>query len=113
MSPPGRSAAPRSGGTTSAEAKSPTEQAIRAAHAILGSNGLEMSPSKISRLVRRFAFRVENNGWSFFEFFTNAIRLTADQRRQAIADPDVRVFAYWWDPTGEDAATHVDRERGW
>jgi hypothetical protein len=70
MSPPGGTAATlgSSGGSTSAEA------GIRAAHAILDSIGLEMSPSRVSRLVRRFEARVERNGWSFFEFFTNAIR---------------------------------------
>lgn len=72
-----------------------------------------MSPRKVSRLVRQFEKRVERNGWSFFEFFANAVQLSADQRRQALADPDIaRVFRYP-DPTGEEAARNVDRERGW
>jgi hypothetical protein len=82
MSPPGGSAATRSGGTTSAEA------AIKAAHLHLANSGVVMSSSKVSRLVRRFKARVERNGMTFHEFLVNA----ADM-----------------DPI---AAARVDRERG-
>jgi hypothetical protein len=72
-----------------------------------------MSPRKVNRLVRRFEARVQRNGWSFFEFFTNAIRLTDDQRRRALCDPDLaRIFRYADDPTGEDAVANVMRADG-
>lgn len=114
MSPPGGITATRSsGGSLSAEAKRQTrELAIRAAHAILDARGMEMSPSKISRLVRRFAFRVERNGWNFFEFFSTAVRLTEEQRRQALADPDVARVISYMDITGETAVNRVLREQG-
>lgn len=93
----------------SAEVKGQTQQAVNAAHAILDSCGLEMSPSKVSRLVRQFEARVERNGWSFFDFFTNAIQLSVDDRRRALSNPDVlRVIAYA-DPTGETAVNNVMR----
>jgi hypothetical protein len=106
-------ATPRHPAKSSAEAKrQTTELAIQAAHSILDGIGLEMSPSKISRLVRRFAFRVERNGWSFFEFFTTAIRLTADQRRQALANPDVALAVSYLDPVGEEAVRRVMQAAG-
>lgn len=105
--PPRRRATHASGGTKSAE----TDQLVRIAHATLADCGMEMSPSKVSRLVRKFQARVQHNGWAFFEFFANALLLTADQRRRATANPDVvRVIGYA-DPTGEQAVNNVMAER--
>lgn len=101
--PPRRRATPASGGTKSAE----TDQLIKIAHATLADCGIEMSPSKVSRLVRQFQGRVQHNGWAFFEFFANALLLTAEQRRRATANPDVvRVISYA-DPTGEQAVHNI------
>lgn len=108
--PPRRGAKPASGGFTSAEAKSQTEQLTRIAHATLADCGMEMAPSKVSRLVRSFQHRVAGNGWSFFEFFANATILTTAQRRQALANPDVARTIAYADPTGELAVANVMRE---
>jgi hypothetical protein len=101
----------RSGGFTSAEATSQTQQAINAAHVILANCGVGMSPSKVSRLVRQFEARVARNGWTLFEFLTNAVQLSADQRRAALANPDVARVISYVDPTGETAVNNVLRQQ--
>lgn len=108
-------AAPQtSGGTTCAEAigQTETERLVRIASAVLNETGYQMGANKIARLARRFQARVAGNGWSFFEFFANAIRLDVDRRRDLMNNPDfVRVIGYA-DPTGETAVAHVMRQRG-
>lgn len=92
-----------------AEAKSQTDRLIVAAHAILDGCGYEMGPNKVSRLVRRFETRVVHNGWDFFDFLANAVLLDADQRRQALRDPDIVRAISYADPTGETAVKNVLR----
>ncbi|OBI52927.1 hypothetical protein A5705_04870 [Mycobacterium sp. E787] len=72
-----------------------------------------MSPRRVNRLVRQFQARVERNGWKFFEFFANALRLTAEQRRAALADPDLVKLVKHPDPVGEHAVNRVLSERGY
>lgn len=99
------------GGTKCAEAKSQTEVLIQRAHLILDACGYPMGPNKVVRLVRQFRHRVEDNGYAFFDFLANAMRLSDEQRRRALADPEIaRVIAYA-DPTGETAVNHVMREQ--
>ena len=95
-----------SGGNTSAEAR------IRAAHAVLDHCGYPMSPSKVMRLVRTFESRVAANGFSFFDFFANAIQLDAARRRAMLADPDLALVISYADPTGEAAVRNVMRPGG-
>lgn len=72
-----------------------------------------MGARKVNRLVQTFETRVERNGFAFFDFLANSVQLSAQQRRLALADPDVqRVIAYS-DPTGESAVGNVMKERGW
>lgn len=92
-----------SGGTTSAEAR------VRAAHAVLDECGYSMSHSKVMRLVRTFERSVAPNGFSFFDFFANAIQLDAAQRRSLLAAPDVARAISYADPTGETAVHNVMR----
>jgi hypothetical protein len=55
---------------------------------------------------------VESNGLAFEEFLANSVQLTAEQRRRALANPDIaRVIAYA-DPTGEAAVNNVLRDDG-
>lgn len=90
-----------SGGTTSAEAL------IKHAHLMLANCGVAMSPSKVSRLVRQFRNRVEQNGFLFEAFLVNAVQMTVEQRSKALANPEIaRVIAYA-DPTGETAVNRV------
>lgn len=99
-----------SGGNTSAEATSQTQKRINAVHAILNNCGCYMSPSKVNRIVRQFEHQAERNGWTFVDFLTNKVALSAEQRRQVLADPDTaRIFPYRDDPTGEDAVNNVMR----
>jgi hypothetical protein len=104
MSPP---AAVRetSGGATSAE------ELIRHAQKLLGNCGIEMSPSKVSRMVRTFKYRVERNGFPFEAFLVNSVELSAQQRRQALANPEIALVISYCDPTGETAVNRVLRSR--
>jgi hypothetical protein len=94
MSPPGVVAEPGSGcGSWHTEANS-LDKAINAAHLRLADQGIQMSPRKVSRLIRAY-LRAD----------------TAQQRRRPDADPELaRVIAYL-DITGETAAFNVDREQ--
>jgi hypothetical protein len=66
-----------------------------------------MSPSKVSRLVRRYDARVKQNGWTFVDFLANSVQLSAAQRRQALNDPDLERVISYRDPTGERAVKNV------
>lgn len=80
------------------------------ARTILHNCGIEYGPNKINRLCTRFAERVERNGFAFFTFIANAVHLSAEQRRGALADPDIARVISWADPTGETAVNNVLRE---
>jgi hypothetical protein len=85
---------------------------IKHAQKLLANCGIQMSPSKVTRLVRTFKHRVEANGYPFEAFLINSVQLTAEQRRQTLANPEIaRVIAYA-DPTGELAVNRVIRRRG-
>ena len=80
---------------------------------ILHNCGFEYGPHKINRLVMTFATRVERNGFAFFDFLANSVRLSAEDRRRALADPELaELLKYWEDPTGFTAVRNVTRERG-
>ena len=79
------------------------------ARTVLWNCGVDMGPSKIHRLCCKFVNRVHGNGFDFFDFLANQIELTTEQRRTALANPDVqRVIAYA-DPTGETAIRNIER----
>jgi hypothetical protein len=105
MSPPGLTATLKtSGGDMSAEAL------IKHAQKLLCSSGIEMSPSKVSRLVREFRHRVEIEGFSFGAFLLNTVQMTAEQRRRALANPEIARVISYADPTGERAVNNVLRD---
>lgn len=104
MSPPTTRLAFTSGGTKSTDG---IDKLIVAAHGILDACGYPLSQSKVSKLVRRFRYRVENNGFAFFDFIANAIQLTEAQRRNALSNPDVARCIAYADPTGETAVNNV------
>lgn len=91
------------GGSTSAE------NLNRHAHKLLTNCGVHMSPSKVSRLVRDFKRRVEQNGYPFEAFLVNSVQLSAEQRRKALANPDIARVIGYCDPTGETAVANVIR----
>jgi hypothetical protein len=86
---------------------------MTATHTILSNCGVPMSPARVRRLVQTFQQRVERNGFAFFDFLANTVQLDADQRRQALADPEVGRAISYADPTAETAIRNVTRERGW
>jgi hypothetical protein len=103
MSPPDLTATPTSGRTTTS-----AETLIRHAHKLLNDSGIQMSASKVNRLVRTFKRRVEANGFPFEAFLINSVQLTAEQRRQALAGPGRRrVKGIPADPTGELAVDNL------
>jgi hypothetical protein len=103
MSPPGLTATPPSGDSTPS-----AETLIKHAHKLLDNCGIEMSASKISRLVRTFQRRVERNGFPFEAFLVNSAELTDDERRQALAGPGRRrVKGIPADPTAELAVDNL------
>jgi hypothetical protein len=110
MGPPGLMATPRSGGTTTrsnALTGSQIELVTRAAHKALSVSGIEIGPSKVARIVRRFAKTLARSRLTFHEFLADA----ANRRRLLLRDPDLaRVVAYL-DPVGETAVNNVLRER--
>jgi hypothetical protein len=116
MSPPGGIAATRSGPVSNqAEAPSQTQRAIKAAHIALAHAGITMSPSRVSRIVRRFEKHVERNGWSdwsFPEFLTDGVHLSPEQRTRLLCDPDLARATKHFDPVGEDAVFNVMRAGG-
>ena len=80
MSLPGPMATRIAGGLTNAE------DLIRDTHLLLAACGIQMSPSKISRIVRQFQYRVQANGWSYADFLANKITLNQEQRRKLLAN---------------------------
>jgi hypothetical protein len=103
MSPPDLTATPTSGRTTTS-----AETLIKHAHKLLNDSGIQMSPSKVNRLVRTYKRRVEANGFPFEAFLVNSAELTDDERRQALAGPGMRrVKGIPADPTGELAVDNL------
>jgi hypothetical protein len=113
MSPPGGTAALRSGPSTNqAEAKSQTQQAINAAHVALDGAGVTMSPSRVARIVRRFEAHVQRNGWQgfdFAQFLADGIHMSPEQRTRLLCDPDLARATKHRDPVGEEAVRRVMR----
>jgi len=100
------SAPPTGRQATTGGSPSPGEM-VNHAHKLLANCGVSMSPSKVSRLVREFKHRVEQNGFPFEAFLVNTVQLTADQRRRLAANPDIAKAISYADPTGETAVNNV------
>lgn len=86
------------------------DRLITAAHTVLANCGFPVSPRKVNRLAQTFQARVARNGFSFFDFLANSVQLDEQQRRQALANPDVARAIAYADPTGETAVHNVMRE---
>lgn len=108
-SPPTRNRDNGTGGTTSAAATSQTQRLLSDAHLIMANCGVEMTPSKVSRIVRQFEHQAERNGFTFFDFLANKIELTEQQHRQALANSDIARVISYADPTGETAVANLVR----
>ena len=110
MSPPGALGATAVPAGSCAAAKE-RDRLIVATQTILANCGVEMGARKVNRIVQTFSERVERNGFAFFDFLANAVRLDAEQRRAALANPDVQRVISYADPTGEMAVANVMRGR--
>lgn len=84
----------------------------KSARTILWAAGVTWGPNRLARLCIRFITEVRGQGWDFFDFITTEIALSAERKAWLRDDPEIqRVIAYA-DPTGEAAASNVDRSRG-
>jgi hypothetical protein len=90
-----------------------TQTLCRHAHVIAAAAGIDIGPSKVSKLVRRYEAQVSHNGWAFWDYVANCLLLTAEQRAQVVVDPEVSRVISYLDNTGEEAVRHVMRERGY
>jgi hypothetical protein len=106
-------ATPTSGGIMSTVATAQTQTLCRHAHVIAAAAGIDLGPSKVSKLVRRYEHQVADNGWRFWDFIANQLLLTADQRSRVLADPDAYRTISYLDRVGEDAVRNVIRRRGY
>jgi hypothetical protein len=108
-----RSAQPRIGGTAKGRVALTGNQlqlVIAAAHKALTASDIEIGPSRVARIVRRFSKALARSHTTFDEFIT----AEGFQRRLKWEDPELAcVFAYLMDPVGESAVNHVMKERGW
>lgn len=105
MRPP--AAATRMSGTASLG----TNELASAARVILDNCGITVSQNKIVRLVLKFRERAPHaNGYAFFLYLTNAVQMSAAQKRTALLNADVAKFITYADPTGETAVNNVTRK---
>lgn len=93
---------------TSAEAKSQTEILIRQARHMLRQWHVDMSHNRIVKHVRRYERSVV--GFTFFDYFANAIKVDEQHRREAKQDLDSGVRLSHADPTANEAVRRVAKE---
>lgn len=97
------------GGRTGTTARPQTvETLVREAGRVLASRGVSVSRSKVSSLVRAYLHKAQPGGHSFADYIAANVPMHAAQR-QRVAEDLRRVISYA-DPTGETAASNVDRE---
>ena len=80
-----------------------------AAQIILWNCGVPYGPNRIYRLCAEFVERVQGNGFDFFDFLANKVALSVEERRRALADPEVQRVISYADPTGEAAVARAMR----
>lgn len=80
---------------------------LRAAHKAMTVSGVDITPCKVNKIVRRFAKSLARSGMTFGVFLENK----ANQRWMP-GDPIMRLTISYIDSTGERACNRVMRERG-
>jgi len=83
------------------------DRLITAAHAVLSNCGVELSSTKVRRMVQNYERRAQRYGFEFGKFIANQVVMSEHQRR-VVADELRRVTAYV-DPVGETAVNRVLR----
>jgi len=85
-----------------------TEGLSRDAGRLLAACGVERSRAWVSRTVRDYTSHV-SDAYPFGAYLLNRVELNADQRRVALANPEMACFLNYADPTGETAVRNVMR----
>lgn len=88
--PPGLLARNRSGGSWNTSKAKRRDMAITAAHTVLINCGIEMSASKVARLVQRFDNRAAHHGWSLFDYIATHVAISAEQRYKPSMTPTLK-----------------------
>jgi hypothetical protein len=83
------------------------DRLITAAHAVLSNCGVELSFTKVRRMVQNYERRAQRYGFDFGKFIANQVVMSEHQRR-VVADELRKVTAHV-DPTGEAAVNRVLR----
>jgi len=83
------------------------DRLITAAHAVLSNCGVELSFTKVRRMVQNYERRAQRYGFDFGKFIANQVVMSEHQRR-VVADELRRAITYR-DNTGEDAVNNVVR----
>ncbi len=83
------------------------DRPITAAHAVLSNCGVELSFTKVRRMVQNYERRAQRYGFDFGKFIANQVVMSEHQRR-VVADELRKVTAHV-DPTGEAAVNRVLR----
>jgi len=86
------------------------DRLIAAAHTVLSNCGVELSFTKVRRMVQNYERRAQRYGFDFGKFIANQVVMSEHQRR-VVADELRRVTAYV-DTTGERAVNNVMRGGG-
>jgi len=86
------------------------DRLITAAHAVLSNCGVELSSTKVRRMVQNYERRAQRYGLDFGKFIANQVVMSEHQRR-VVADELRKVTAYV-DSTGERAVRNVLRDQG-
>lgn len=106
MSPPGR-AANTGTGISTARRKALTgrqlQQVMIAARAAMDDSDADVSPSKITNMIRRFERALTRTHLSFHQFLASE----ANRKRVYDLDPGMRVMGDYLDPTGIVAVNNV------
>jgi hypothetical protein len=84
---------------------------IRVARKAFADADVTISPSRISRLVRRCLDRAKRYNVPFRDSLAEAANLSSAQRRRVFADPELARCIAYCDPVGEAAVNNVLRER--
>lgn len=79
---------------------------------ILDACGVPARPNWINRVVVQYLRNVASTGYPFGSWLMAQVQLNAEQRRQAMQDPELHNFLCYSDPTGETAVRNVMRRHG-
>jgi len=86
------------------------DRLIAAAHTVLSNCGVQMSCTRVRRMVQMYERRAQRYGFDVGKFIANQVVMSEHQRR-VVADELRKVTAHV-DPVGEQAVNNVRKDRG-